>query len=44
MVIVLPDADQNRAIEKVEKINLKRDIDYFVAPTMTTKPQGGYEV
>lgn len=44
VVIVLPDADQNRAIEKVEKINLKRDIDYFVAPTMTTKPQGGYEV
>ncbi|MGN1408340.1 glycosyltransferase [Lactobacillus sp.] len=43
IVIVLPDADNGQALKKLDKLGLRRDIDYFVAPTLTTGDQGGYK-
>lgn len=42
IVIVLPDADHGQAVSKLDSLNLKNGVDYFVAPTLTSGDQGGY--
>lgn len=42
IVIVLPDADHGQALKKLDSLNLRNGIDYFVAPTLTRGDQGGY--
>lgn len=42
VVFVLPEMDGYQAISKLEAINLKYGVDFFVIPTLTTVEQGGF--
>lgn len=42
VVFVLPQADHNSAIERLEQLGLKYHIDYFIIPFLLPPKQGGY--
>lgn len=42
IVFVLPQADGDKALDKLNNLGLKRDIDYFVIPCLLMPEQGGY--
>lgn len=41
-VIVLPEADQGTAMQKLDALGLQNGTDYFVAPMLVSSRQGGY--
>ena len=43
IVIVIPEANNGTALKNLEDLGLQNGIDYFVAPSLTTASQGGYE-
>lgn len=42
IVFVLPEADNGTSLERLDKMGLKRDVDYFVIPCLLPPNKGGY--